>query len=553
MRKLTLKSNQIVALGLASIATLSLATGCSRSGNTPVAEGIKNQVLHIGNGTEPSELDPNIVTGVPESNILAALLEGLVAEDPKDLHPVPGAAESWTISPDGKTYTFKMRKGAKWSNGEPVTAHDFEYSWKRILNPKLGAEYAYMLHYVKGAKAFNEGKTTDWNTVGAKAKDDYTFVVTLENPTPFFLAILTHQSTFPVNKGAVEKFGHYDDKTQIKWTRAGNFVGNGPFMLKAWEPNKIIIVEKNPNYWDAATLKLNAIHFHPIESEQTEENAFRTGQLHITNTVPSPLIPEYKKNKPNLLHINPYLGTYYYRINVTKVKDKRVRQALNMALDRKSIVDFVTKGGQIPALNFTPAGTGGFTPQPKIEENVEKARKLLAEAGYPEGKGLGPIEILFNTSEGHKSIAEAIQQMWKKNLGIEVTLTNQDWKVYLNSQKTLAYHVSRAGWIGDYNDPNTFLDMFVTNGGNNQTGFSSKEYDSLVEKAAKAKSQAERFKYFQRIEEILIDEAPVIPIYTYTRVKLMDPSVKGFYPNVLDHHPLKFIYLESADKAVAKN
>lgn len=561
---------QIIA-AVALVAAFGISS-CTKNKNTPVSEGNKNQVLHLGNGTEPQDLDPHIVTGVPEDNLIRSMFEGLVSEDPIDLHPVPGMAESWTLSPDKKTYTFKIRKNAKWSNGDPFTAHDFVYSWKRALSPALGGEYAYMLFAVKNAENFNKGYVckkmgknkegaeecvtkepfTDFAQVGAKATDDYTFVVTLDNPTPFFLSLLNHYSSYPVHKATVEKFGKMDERG-TPWTRPGNIVSNGPFVLKTWELNKVIAVTRNPNYWDAATVKLNEIHFHPVDSQQTEEKMFRAGELHITNEVPLNKIAVYQKDSPEFLRIDPYLGTYFYRVNVTKkpLNDKRIRHALSLALDRQTLVDKVTKGGQIPAWNFTPPGTAGFTAESKTEYNVEKAKQLLAEAGFPGGKGLAPIEILYNTSEAHKVIAEAIQQMWKTALGVDVTLSNQDWKVYLNSQKTLNYQVSRAGWIGDYSDPNTFIDMWVTGGGNNQTGFSSKEYDNLLKESQRAPTQEARFAIFQKMEKILSDEMPIIPIYTYTRVHLVRPEVKSWTPTILDHHPYKHVSLDAG--ATAQN
>ncbi len=537
-------------LGVALIAvSLSLSMGCSKSSTTKVSEATKNQILLFGNGTEPADLDPHIVTGVPEHNLIASLFEGLVGEDAVDLHPVPGMAESWTVSKDLKTYIFKIRQGAKWSNGEPFTAKDFEYSWKRILSPALGAEYAYMLHVVKGAKAFNEGKVKDWATVGAKAKDDHTFEVTLESSTPYFLSLLQHYSTWPVHQATIEKFGKMDARG-TKWTRPENIVSNGPFVLKKWELNKIIEVAKSPTYWDAATVKLNGIQFMPIDQDQAEERSFRAGDLHVTNTVPIHKIEVYQKENPELIHIDPYLGTYYYRVNVTKppFNNKFVRQAFSASLDREIIVKKITKGGQLPALAFTPPGTMGYTPRTKITYDLAKAKELLAKGGYPNGQGFPKAEILYNTNEAHKVIAEALQQMWKKELNVDVTITNQDWKVYLDSQKNLNYNLARAGWIGDYPDPNTFLDMFLTGGGNNQTGWSNKTYDALIAQASRTADQAARHEVFQKAEAILLEEMPVIPIYTYTRVKLLHPDVKNWNPTILDHHPYKNVYLEASSK-----
>ncbi|HUI06338.1 MAG TPA: peptide ABC transporter substrate-binding protein [Verrucomicrobiae bacterium] len=532
----------ILMIGLSLLAFL--AVGCGRR-ETRVEYGDRHQILLKGNGGEPQELDPDIVTGVPEYHILMSLLEGLVSEDPHDLHPVPGVAESWDVSPDGKVYTFHLRRNAKWSNGDPVTAHDFLESYKRILTPSLGSEYSYMHFVVKNARAYNEGKIIDFNQVGYKALDDHTFQVTLENPTPYFLSLLLHHSWFPVHLPTIRKYGDPYQRGN-KWTRPGRFVGNGPFVLTKWRVNDVIVVNKSPTYWDRDRVRLNEIRFYPIESADTEERAFRAGQLHITDTMALSKIDFYKTHYPDLLKIDPYLGTYFYRINVTKppLTDKRIRRALALTIDRESIVKDVLRGGQLPALCFTPPGTAGYTCRTRLPEDVNEAKRLLAEAGYPDGKGLPPIELLYNTSEAHRIIAEAIQQMWKKNLGVEVRLVNEEWKVYLDAQRTLNYQVCRAAWIGDYVDPNSFLDMWVSGGGNNETGWSNPEYDRLIARAARTADPAQRLEVFQQAEAILLDELPIIPIYFYTHVYARRPEVKGWYPTILDNHPYKYVYLE---------
>jgi oligopeptide transport system substrate-binding protein len=518
--------------------------GCSRR-ETRVEIGDREQILLKGNGGEPAELDPHIVTGVTEYHILMALLEGLVSEDPHDLHPVPGVAERWDVSPDGKVYTFHLRTNARWSNGKPVTARDFWESYKRILTPSLASEYSYMHYVVKNARAYNEGRITDFNEVGYKVLDDHTFQVTLENPTPYFLSLLLHHSWFPVHLPTVARYGNPYERGN-KWTRAGRFVGNGAFVLTKWRVNDVIVVKKSPTYWDRDRVRLNEIRFYPIENDETEERAFRAGQLHITETLPLTKLDFYRQHYPDLLHIEPYLGTYFYRFNVTRppFTDKRVRRALALAIDRESLVTNVLRGGQLPAYCLTPPGTAGYTCRTHLRENVAEAKRLMAEAGYPDGKNFPYVELLYNTAEGHRIIAETIQQMWKKNLGIEVRLVNQEWKVYLDSERTLNYQVDRASWIGDYVDPNTFLDMFVTGGGNNRTGWSNHEYDRLIAEAARTPDEARRFEVFQRAEAILLDELPIMPIYFYTHVYARRPEVKGWYPTILDNHPYKYVYLE---------
>lgn len=522
---------------------LALLGGCSKN-ETNVEQGLKEQILHLGNGTEPQGLDPHLVTGVPEHRLIAALFEGLVDEGPTDLSPVPGVAKSWDISEDQKVYTFHLNENAKWSNGDTVTANDFVYSWRRMLTPSVAAQYAYMLHYIENAEAYNKGELKDFSQVGVKALDKHTLEVTLSNPTPFFLRVLQHYSYFPVHQKTIEKFGKMDDRSN-QWTRPGNMVSNGAFTLESWELNKIITVKKSPIYWDADTVKLKEIHFYPTESQQTEERGFRAGQFHITYEVPVNKIPRYQKEHADLIRIDPYLGTYYYRFNTTKAPFDNilVRKAFAMSIDRDLITKAVTKGGELAAYSFTPPGTAGFTAEAKVAFNPGAARQLLANAGYPNGKNFPTVEILYNTHEKHKVVAEAIQQMWKKELGVNVSLINQDWKVYLNSERSLDYDISRAGWIGDYPDPNNFLNMFITDGGNNKTGWSHAEYDNLIAAASNTGDQSKRFEYFQKAEAILMDELPIMPIYTYTKPFLISPDVKGWHATILDHHPYKHVHL----------
>ena len=521
-----------------------LISGCG-SGETNVERGNREQIFHFGNGTEPQELDPHIVTGVPESNIIGALLEGLVGKDPQTLEPIPAVAESWDISDDGKTYTFHLRENARWSNGDALTAEDFVWSWWRALQPALGNSYAYMLFALVNAEAYASGDIDDFSEVGVKALDARTLEVRLNNPTPYFLQLLDHYSYYPVHRATIETFGAADERGS-RWTRAGNFVGNGPFVLETWKLNKIISVRKNPHYWDADRVRLNGIDFHPIENVATEERMFRAGQLHITNTIPIDKIEIYEKENPELLQVDPYLGTYYYRFNVRvpHLQDKRVRRALNLAIDREAIVERITKGGELIATSFTPPDTMGYTATSDLRFDPNEARRLLAEAGYPDGQGFPVTELLYNTSEGHQKIAVAIQQMWNKHLDIQIRLSNQDWKVFLSSVNLGQYSIARAGWIGDYVDPNTFLDMWVSGGGNNQTGWSNARYDDIILRLAPAAgSQEERYALMREAEGILLDELPVVPIYIYTSKSLIQRSVHGVHGNLMDHILYKNVWL----------
>jgi oligopeptide transport system substrate-binding protein len=527
-----------------------LVAGCGPK-RTRAENAVDQQILLLGNGAEPQGLDPHRVEGITEHHILMALSEGLAGADPKTLEPKPGQAESWEISPDKKVYTFHLRKNAIWSNGDPVTADDFVQSYIRILTPSLGSHYAEMLHCIKNAKAFNHGEIKDSSQLGLRAIDAKTLEVTLECPTPYLLSMIAlHYTWWPVHMATIRKFGDPYSPGNTDWTRPENMVCNGPFVLTVWKPSNILSVRRNTNYWNTANVKLNGIDFFPIESYDSEERSFRAGQLHQTESLPQAKIDVYKKDNPGVLRLDPYLANYFYRINVTDpvLKDKRLRHALSQAIDRKAIVDSVARGDQQAAFALTPPDTAGYTPRAQLRFDIDGAKKLLAEAGYPDGKGLPPIEIHYNTSEGHKAIAEAIQQMWKKNLGIEVTLRNEEWKVYMATQNQTNYMISRAGWTGDYIDPNTFLSTFLSYAGNNRTGWNNPEYDRLVEAAACMADEKERYETFQKAEAILLDDLPLIPIYYYTRVHLMSAVVKGSYPNLLDIHPYQDIYLEAPAK-----
>ncbi|MEZ5275292.1 MAG: peptide ABC transporter substrate-binding protein [Opitutaceae bacterium] len=529
----------------AATALLLLTPGCGKR-ETTVEAGNRLQILHLGNGAELVDIDPHAVTGKTEHNVITALTEGLVSEDPIDLHPVPGVATHWEVSPDGLTYTFHLRDNARWSNGDPVTAHDFVRSWQRMLTPSMGSEYAYMLYVAEGAEAFHRGDTADFSTVGFREIDPLTVEIKLAQPIPYFLNLLNHYSWYPVHIPTVEKFGGLDRKGS-HWTRPGNFVGNGPFVITKWIPNQVVEVEKSETYWDRDKVRLNAIHFHPVDSGETEERMFRSGQLHKTNGIPLSKVDVYKRDYPELLRIDPFLGTMYIRANVTrdKLADPRVRKALALTINREHLTTYVNKTGKIPAYNLTPPNTGGYTATARFEGTADDARRLLAEAGFPGGKGLPRIEMLYPTSENGKVIAEAIQEMWRSALGIDIILVNQEWKVYLDSMNNLDFDLAISVWIGDYADPNTFLDMFETGNGNNRTGWSNPEYDRMLRESARTRDPDERFAIFQKMEAVLIEEAPMLPIYFYTNAYLLDPAVKGWNPTILDNHPYKYVYLDA--------
>jgi oligopeptide transport system substrate-binding protein len=548
MKKKIIKSRVAFILFVWFIIFAALQYPCCSGRMTPAKAGIVTKTLHIANGTEPQDLDPHIITGIPEFRILQALFEGLVIAEPQHLTPQPGVARSWDIRSDGLQYTFHLRSDALWSNGDRVKAGDFVFSSKRILSPGLGSEYAYMLYCVKGAEPFHKGEVFDFSTVGVTAADDTTLVITLGRPTPFFLSLLAHHSWFPVHPATILKFGKIDARG-TEWTRPEHFVGNGPFILSAWDVNTIITVKKNGHYWDSAAVRLQTINFHPIDNQQTEERAFRTGAVHVTDKLLPGKIGWYRNNRPEVLRIDPYLGTYYYVINTKKppLDNPLVRRALSCAVDRRAIVNHIVKGGELPAFCFTPPGSGvseGYRADSMLYFDTTEAKRLMADAGYgPGGRPFPPVELLYNTLEMHHIIAQAVQQMWKRYLGIEVTLVNQEWKVYLTSKQSGDFGVARMGWIGDYNDPMSFLDLWVTGGGNNNSGWSNSRYDSLIAVAGTSTNQGERFSAFRAAERMLLEELPVIPLYFYTNVYLLHPAVKGWHPNILDIHNYKYVDL----------
>ncbi|MDB6093870.1 MAG: extracellular solute-binding protein family 5 [Verrucomicrobia bacterium] len=525
-------------------ALIAITAGCEKR-ETAVRSGNREQVLHRGIGSEVSDLDPQLASTIAEGDVASALFEGLVGEDPVDLHPVPGVAQSWEISPDQLTYTFHLRENARWSDGAPVTATDFAASWKRMLTPSLGAGNADMLYLIQGAEAFHKGTSKEFSKVGITIVDPRTLRVMLEHPAPQFLSLLSLPTWLPVPLQAITAAGAAAERGN-RWTRAEHLVGNGPFMLKSWQANRRIVVEKSPTYWDAAQVRLNAINFYPIESLDAEERAFRSGQLHVTYVLPLGKVEAYRRDAPQFLRIDPYLNTYFLRLNVRRPPfgDERVRQALAQAVDRTGLVEKILHGGQKAATTVTPPGLPGYTPPPGLKTDFDAARRLLAEAGYPGGKGLPALELLYNTSENHRTLAEAIQEMWRRELGIEVRLQNQEFKVVLDERRAGHYQVLLSDWVGDYLDAATFLDLWRSDSGNNHTGWSSADYDARLFAAARASDPADRNAQFQEAESLMLAAAPVIPLYYNTHVFLLQSSVKGWHPTLLDHHPYKHVWLE---------
>jgi oligopeptide transport system substrate-binding protein len=552
-RQGSLSDPTLFSLRLFLVASLAFSLpACRKESKVDIAT--REKILLLGNGGEPKALDPHIVSSVGDSNILRSTFEGLVTYHPEnDMLHEPGVAERWEANADFSEWRFFLRENAKWSNGDPVTAHDFVYSFNRILHPKMAAPYASMLYFLKNGEAFNKGKIGDFALVGAKAVNDFELLCSLERPAPFFPDVVKHTTWLPVHRGNIEKFGAMTD-SYTDWQKPGNQISNGAFMLTDWRINAQIKVRRNPHYWDAANVKPNGINFYPLDNNFTEEKAFRNGLIHYTYTTPENLIEDYKAQENTPLRIETYNGSYFYRCNVTQAPTDNAdfRRALAYSVNQEVIVKYVTRGGQQPAYAFTPPSEDGYDPPDVIHFDAEKARAYLKKAGYASGADVPEFTIILNTSEAHKSIAVAIQDMWKKTLGIKnVKIENQEWKVFQQTVLDVKYDVARAGWIGDYVDPTTFLGMWVTNDSNNNTGWSNPDYDRLLRESALLSDPAQRYAKLAEAETILLDDLPVLPLYWYTRVYLLHPDVKNWNPLLLDNHPYKHIDLQSSKAAVS--
>ncbi|MES1167392.1 MAG: peptide ABC transporter substrate-binding protein [Pseudomonadota bacterium] len=545
MRRLLPALRSLGVGGSIALLAFLLLAGCARR-ETPAEEGVRTKTLLLGNGAEPKDLDPQVITAFTDSNLAFALFEGLTCMDEKTSQPVPGVAQRWETSADGLTWVFHLRANAKWSNGDPVTAADFVYSIHRMLSPKLASEYSYMLWPIRNAEAFNTGKVTDFSAVGVQAVDDHTLQLILGSPCPWLLALAAHQSWLPVHQAVIEKFGPMDQQG-TRWTRPGNLVGNGAFLLKEWTPNSRIIVERNPAYWDDAHCQLQRIIFFPNDNIATDEKNFRTGQLHLTYELPIEKIAVYRAEAPEKLRIDPFLETFFLRFNVTKppFDNKKLRQALARALNREAIAKDVLRGSRVPAHSLVPPQTAGYTSQAAVPDDFDAARRLLAEAGYPGGKGLPPFEVQIKSDDIHRAVLEAIQQMWKRELGVSIVIAPLEQKTWIQNWTTLSYQAGSTRWIGDYVDPNTFLDMWVTNGGNNNTGWSNAAYDRLIAESGRTLDTPRRQALQQQAEAILLDEVPIVPVFYGTRIYLIHPAVRGWVPSLLGTRRYQYVELKS--------
>lgn len=642
----------------AAAITATLLVSCQKE--TEVERANREKILLVGNATDPKALDPHLVTGVIESSVIRALLEGLVGSDPKeDLAYPPGAATHWEHNAESTEWTFHLRPGGKWSDGASLTAHDFVFAYNRLLHPDLGGPYAEMLYFLKNAEVYNKnqrgwilihagvlpevtweqvaqvnftgdpkidtaaddkelGKAPLWTDlkddgqrgrfvrkrgldalerpalewiagnpaerftwpegfdpalsakllgmltpraadstakpptqaedlfllakVGAVAIDDYTFKVSLKEPVPNLPDITRHYTWYPVPRHVILRFGKISDSFTA-WSEPGNMVGNGPFVLKEWRFNDKIDVVKNPNYWDAANVKLNGIRFLPVENYYTETRGFLAGQLHTTYQLPQTLVEKIRADHPQFLRQEPYVASDFVRVNTTRpgLDNPKVRLALSMAIDRKLLCDNLLQGN-IPAGTLTPT-LGDYKPDPVVGYDPEKAKALLAEAGYPEGKGFPRFTVLVSSS-GSRATPEALQAMWRQTLGVLVEIKQMDFSSYISAQQRLDYDMALAAWTGDYLDPSTFLLMWTKGNGNNNTGWHSAEYEKLLGEAAQQSDPAQRLDRFKKAERLLMEDQPILPFSWRVRNYLLRPEVKGWHPLLLDNHPWGAISLE---------
>jgi oligopeptide transport system substrate-binding protein len=495
--------------------------------------------LILCNGDEPQSLDPAIITGQLEGRLCLALFEGLTTRNAKgDI--VPGMAESWTISPDGLTYTFNIRPDAKWSNGEKLTAYDFLNSWERALDPATASQYSYQLYYLVNGEAYGTGKIKDFSQVGVKAPDERTIIVTLTHPTAYFLEITSFQTLCPVHLATVKKYGS-------DWIKPGKMINDGPYLLKEWRLNDYILLEANPNYW--RPIPIHRIKVLPTNNPTACFNLFYSKKLDLildARSIPPTLVQDLRSEP--YFHSNSFGATSFMRFNVKRkpFDDVRVRKALAMALDKKDIVEKITRAGEPIANTLVPPGNAGYTSPQGLAYNPEEARRLLAEAGYPNGQGFPEVNLLYAIRGTGDQVATEIQALWRRDLGItSVHLRGQEWKVYLNTQQLGDFDLCLGAWIGDYNDPQTFLDMFVTDGGNNQTGWSDPHYDQLLQTSETTPDFTRRMQVLSDMEKILVeDEVPILPIYFNVGISLYYPEkLGGFEPNFVDDHRWGAFYI----------
>jgi oligopeptide transport system substrate-binding protein len=508
-----------------------LLTGCFQR---------EEHVLRIGNAIEPATLDPQLALGLSEAKIITALFEGLLVADGRTLRPVPGMARSYTLSKGEMEYTFYLRDNILWSNGDPVVAQDFVNAIERGLCKSIGSPWVDFYCMLKNARSYYEGTQADFSEVGAEALSPTILRLTLERPVDFFPSLLTHWAWFPINRKAMERSGDFFDRNN-RWTLPKNIVTNGPYRLKSSTIGDKITLQKNKRYWDASNVDIDSVHFLSSINPSTEENMFITGQLDITENVPVDKIQFYRAQ--GTLPIAISLGTSFYWFNCRKkpFDDVRVRRALSLAVDRDAIGKLRNRGEGFEAYAIVPIGTMNYSSSKFFEYDVKLARQLLAEAGYPDGNNFPEVTILYNTSDNWRAIGEAVQEMWRINLGIHIKLQSIEWGTFLAERRQHAFDICRGGWVGDYNDATTFLDLLFSQNDNNHAQWHSETYDQMLSLASREKDSSRRAQILNDAEILLMDEMPIIPIYFESMCHLVSSRIDGWYPNILDWHPLKFI------------
>jgi oligopeptide transport system substrate-binding protein len=531
----------LYAFGVAMVLGIS---ACSKR-EAPAEQGIRTRTLLVGNAAEPGDLDPHLASILNDQIVVNTLFEGLTLLDERTTNPLPAVAESWSVSADGLVWTFRLREGLQWSNGDPLVADDFIQSWRRILNPEFAGDNAWYLFALKNAEAYNAKKITDIGSVGFRATDARTVVLTLERPTPYLPALVSMPAWFPLNPRALAKFGAME-KRGTAWTRPGNLVSNGAFTLAQWTPNSRIVLEKNPRHREAAQNKLERVVFFPIENPDVEERDFRAGQLHVTFNLPVTKIAAWRKQDPTKLRVDPTLQINFLRFNTTRppLNDPRVRRALSLAIDRAALAKSVLQGSREAATALTPPGTGGYVARATVKTDVEEARKLLTAAGFPGGQGLPVVDIQARNDEIMPRVAEALQAMWQRELGFRTTISQVEQKTWIQNQQTINYGISTAAWTADFPDPVTFLGMFTENSAYNWTGWKHPEYEKMMTTAAATSDAKQRYEILQQAEALLLVEAPIAPIYFGAQTYLIHPAVKGWEPAPLIFRRFQIVELK---------
>lgn len=540
MSRTPLRLFAVFFLGLTLIA-------CSKGQQTSTSDK-SQQILRMTIGSLPGTIDPHQATDSPGIKVLAALNEALLTTDYQTFELKPGVAESWQVLDEGLRYRFQLRDNAKWSNGEPVTAQDFVYSWQRMLSAGLGNQFALDYYVIKNAGPYHKGELKDFSQVGVKALSERELEIVLERRDPLFLKRVAYEVTAPVHKATVEKHGAMDDPTN-KWIRAGNHVGNGPFKLVYWELNQTMRLVKNPHYWDADAIKLEEIQILPVESETIEERMYRSGQVHLVygSRLPVDKIAYYRTEKPDEFFSQTAYATYFYLFNTKKAPfdNVDVRKAFAYSIDKKLLTGSITKNHEAPAYALSPI-SASYQPPQMPQFNPALAREHLTKAGYPNGQGFPRITLTYNTFEIHQKLAVAIQQMWKRELNVDVALENQEWKVFLDFRQNLQHFIARAGSSSTFADPLDLLGSLTTGHGMNDTGWSNAEFDRLIRASYEAADDSERFALLYQAETILLEEMPLLPLFYYNYSYLKKPEVRNFEFNMVDHPNYKGVFIDAA-------